>query len=68
MNFTILENKKNFNNGQEIKDQILIGLHTRRINKKKLKLIHDLFLRLHNLIIFSNDKLTAFTLLFVIFV
>ena len=45
--YNLNKDKKTFKNAQEIQDLgFLIGLHTRRINKIKLKLIHDSFFKI----------------------
>ena len=46
-NLNLNKNKNTFINAQEVQDLgFLIGLHTKRINKKKLKLIHDTFFKI----------------------
>ena len=45
--YNLNKNKNTFINAQEVQDLgFLIGLHTKRINKKKLKLIHDTFFKI----------------------
>ena len=45
--YNLNKNRNIFNNAQEVQDLgFLIGLHTKRINKKKLKLIHDSFFKI----------------------
>jgi len=48
--YNLDKDKNTFKNAQEVQDLgFLIGLHTRRINKKKLNLIHDSFFKIDNI-------------------
>ena len=48
--YKIDKNKKDFRNAQLIQDLgFLIGLHTKKIKKKQLDLIHDCFFKIDSL-------------------
>ena len=48
--YKIDKNKKDFKNAQQIQDLgFLIGLHTKKITKKQLDLIHDVFFKIDSL-------------------
>ena len=48
--YKLNKDRNTFINAQEIQDLgFLIGLHTKRIDKKKLKLIHDTFFKIDNI-------------------
>ena len=45
--YNLNESKEKFSNAQEVQELgFLIGLHTKKINKKELDLIHDSFFRI----------------------
>ena len=45
--YSLNKNRNTFTNAQEVQELgFLIGLHTKRIDKKKLKLIHDTFFKI----------------------